>query len=358
MKLKNINDLKGGEYLCKPVLIGKNTVLIYEGTCLKEVYIEKLRELGVQYVYVREEENEAALDDGQNNDLHENKINDIYADYKEKVKAVLERHIHVNVSELKKIKLIAEKIIEDIIKQDEIIENVENLRMHEPDIYEHTMNVCTLSVVIGLRMKLEMQQLYDIAIGGILHDIGFRYIPNFRIESDMNNYSRKEQMEFKKHTIYGYMAIEYENWLSDVSKDIILAHHERINGSGYPLKTKDLLTETQIVSICDEYDRMLCGFGCEKINSYQIVEYYKSLRGNVFDEKLLDIFLDTISIYPNGSIVKLNTGEEAVVVRQNEDYKDRPVIKKIKDKNGNGLTSLLEIDMIKQLNIFITEIIG
>ncbi len=351
MKLKNVNELKGGEYLCKPVCIGENTVLIYENTCLKEEYIKKLKELGVQYVYIKDEHED--IQDEEEIDTR----NEISNDYFNKVKSILERHVYTNKSDLKEIRNIAYDLIEDIIEQDEIVERLENLRIHEPDIYEHTMTVCALSVVMALRMQLEKEIVYNIAVGSILHDIGFRYIPNLTIQSNLEKYSRKELMEYKKHTVYGYMAVQYEDWLSSTAKDIILAHHERIDGSGYPLKSKELSLESQIVSICDEYDCMICGMGYEPIKSYQIIEYFKTKRGISFDEKLVDVFMEFIAMYPNGSIVKLNTGEQAIVIRQNEGFKDRPVIKKITDSNSNGVTSILEIDMIKNLSIFITDVI-
>ncbi|OYP56738.1 hypothetical protein CG709_01135, partial [Lachnotalea glycerini] len=287
MKLKNVNDLLGGEYLAKPVCIGSDIILIYEGTCLKEEYIKKLKELGVQYVYIRDNNNEL-------NEIEENSYavkDHIIEDYRVKIKNLLERHIYSSRSELAELKEIAQQIIINIMNEDKIVEEIENLKEHEADIYEHSVNVCALSVLLAVKSNLDMETINSIAVGSILHDIGFRYIPISFTGKIMEELSRKELNEYRKHTIYGYMAIEYEDWLTNESKDIILSHHERIDGSGYPLKKKEINKATKIVSICDEYDSLLCGICCKSMKTYQIIENLKAKNGITFDKEYLEIFL-------------------------------------------------------------------
>lgn len=353
MKLRNVNDLKGGEFLAKPVCIGSDIILIYEGTCIKEEYIKKLKELGVQYVYIKDNINEV----DETEDKMEKTKDSIVEDYRERVKNLLERHIYSSRSELAELKEIAQKIINNIINEDKIVEQIENLREHEADIYEHSINVCALSVLLALKSKVDMEIIHSIAIGGILHDIGFRYIPISFTDKLMQNLSRKDLNEYKKHTIYGYMAVEYEEWITEETKEIILSHHERIDGSGYPLRKKDLKISTQIVSICDEYDTMLCGIGCKQMKTYQIIENFKAKNGITFDKKILDVFLDFIALYPNGTKVKTNEGEIGIVIKQNSTFKERPVISIIKDKFGNNINKYEEKDLLKYLNIFIENVI-
>lgn len=353
MKLRNVKDLKGGEILAKPVCIGSDIVLIYEGTCIKEEYIKKLKELGVQYVYVKENKN----DSDEIEEKYEKAKDTIVEDYRERVKYLLERHIYTSRSELAELKVIAEKIINNIINEDTIVEQIENLREHEADIYEHSINVCALSVLLGLKSKLDIDKVNSIAVGSILHDIGFRYIPISFTDKIMKDLTRKELNEFKKHTIYGYMAVEYEDWLTEEAKEIILSHHERIDGSGYPLKKKDLKKTTQIVSISDEYDSILCGICCKKMKTYQIIENLKAKNGISFDKEILDVFLEVIALYPNGTKVITNEGEVGIVIKQNSTFKERPIISIIKDKNGNNMNKYEEKDLLKHLNIFIENVI-
>ena len=80
--------------------------------------------------------------------------------------------------------------------------------------------------------------------------------------TDFSHISQEDKEEYKKHPVYGYTAVKTEDWLSKESKDIILSHHERIDGSGYPLHNKILSMETKIASLCDFFDESICGIGC------------------------------------------------------------------------------------------------
>lgn len=353
MKLKNVSELKGGEYLAKPVCIGKEIVLIYEGTCLKSEYIKKLKELGVQYVYVRDELNDDTEDDNSNTALKDH----IAEDYREKVRELLERHIYTSRSELAELKNVAQNIIESIINEDEIVEQIENIREHKADIYDHSLNVCALSVLLALKCNLDMEAVNDIAVGSILHDIGFRYIPISYDNRTMENLTRKELVEYRKHSIYGYMAVEHENWLSEAAKEIILSHHERIDGSGYPIKNTDLRQSTIIVGLCDEFDTNLCGLCCNTMKPYQIIEHLKATRGIKFEASIMDMFFEIMAVYPVGTKVLTNEGETGIVVRQNNAFKERPVLRIIKDKYGNNMITSKEKDLLKYLNVFIEDVL-
>jgi HD-GYP domain-containing protein (c-di-GMP phosphodiesterase class II) len=283
--------------------------------------------------------------------------NIIVEDYRERVKILLERHVYSSRSELIELKEIAQIIINDIINEDKVVEQIENLRVHEANIYEHSINVCALSVLLALKLKMDMESIHSIAVGSILHDIGFRYIPISFANTIVEELAKAELNEYKKHTIYGYMAVEYEDWMTEDSKEIVLSHHERIDGNGYPLRKKNLRTATQIVSICDEYDTSLCGIGCKPMKTYQIIENMKAKNGIMFHHKFMDVFLEFIALYPNGTKVITNEGETGVVIRQNTSFKERPVLSIIKDKSGNNVKKYEEKDLLKFLNIFIDKVI-
>ena len=164
-------------------------------------------------------------------------------------------------------------------------------------------------------------------------------------------------MEYKKHPIYGYSSLKDEKWISDLSKAIILYHHERSDGSGYPLRTKDIPYECRIVNVCDAFDEMICGIGCERVKVYEAVEYFKAYKDILFDKKIVDTFLGFTAVYPAGSHVMTNEGELAVVLSQNKDFQDRPVIRILKDKDGNDVQNEIIKDLVKVHNVFIEKVI-
>lgn len=199
------------------------------------------------------------------------------------VKAIYEQHIYMHNQELNKIKDIAGEILEHIKKYGPQIYLVN----YGADIYAHCVDVCVLSCSVGVELHLADEELEHIAVGAIFHDIGLRYID---IEYDykaVRNYNAKSLLEYKKHTIYGYSSLEKERWMSDISKEIILKHHETLDGSGYPFHAgkETLSQEVQIVSVCDAFLCMLSGLGRELCSLYEAVKYIQDNLGVLYNEE-------------------------------------------------------------------------
>ena len=102
---------------------------------------------------------------------------------------------------------------------------------------------------------------------------------------------------------------------------------------------------------------MICGIGCERQKVYQAVEYLKAFKSIKFDAKIVEVFLEFTAVYPVGSEVILSDGSLAKVIRQNKEFQDRPVLKIIKDKDGNDVTKDMFINLIKTNNIFIEKVL-
>lgn len=352
MKRIKVTELKGGEYLAEPIILETGTVLIYEDTKLKDEYIARLIDLGLEYVYIKTPVNDK--DTRYSVEIFQEELREAY---KNIVKDILEKHMPTNIKKLAGIINIAEDIIDEVLNHKELVDNVMNIRERDPDIYEHSLNVCALSVIISVKFGLPMETIYSIATGSIIHDLGFRYISVPYENRELSDVSKEEKREYRKHAIYGYIAVEEEDWLSQQAKSIILSHHERMDGSGFPLKLRDLEIENKIVSICDAFDCMISGIGYKQRKVYEAIEEIKEGIGLTYDKEIGEIFLSFIALYPIGTMVKTNEGEIGIVIRQNAGFKERPVIKVIKDKNGNSPRLKTEKDMMKILTIFIEEIV-
>jgi HD-GYP domain-containing protein (c-di-GMP phosphodiesterase class II) len=168
----------------------------------------------------------------------------------------------------------------------------------------------------------------------------------------------KEQEEFFKHTVYGYTAIKNETWLSENAKEIVLHHHERKDGSGFPLKTKKVSKATQIVGVCDEFDELICGIGKAKVRVNEAINTIRNYSGIWFDSDVVDMFLQLIAVYPAGSKVKTNKGEMGIVMKQNLHFPERPVIKIVEDKYGQHLHEEVLIDLIKDTTVVIEDLVN
>jgi len=212
--------------------------------------------------------------------------------------------------------------------------------------------------LVALRLKLDRESVRDIGVGCLLHELGLRYTTVEYENLDINSLNEKDLIEYKKHPVYGYSAIRNENWLSQRSKEIILGHHERIDGSGYPLHSKDQSREVCIVEVCDFFDEVICGIGYERLKVHEVIEYLKIYKGLTFSEEVVNELFSFVAVYPAGSIVITSNGEKAVVIGQNKGFPERPILRLLSDREGREVTEEVTIDLLEHNSMFIKPYIG
>lgn len=348
MKICSIDELKEHDILARDVLSDGYNVFLYKNTILNKKYIEKLKNLNIQYVYIQDnipQEEIAVLK------------KEIEEKSKSKVKEVILKHTYNNSNELKALSETADNIIVNILEEDEVVENIYDIKERSADIYMHSISICVLATLVALKLGLDQERVHDIGVGCLLHDLGLRYMMIEYEDQDIETLSNKELAEYKKHPVYGYTALKNENWLSKKSKEIILCHHEKIDGSGYPLHATEISVDTKIVSVCDAFDEMICGIGRKRMKIYEAVEYLKSFKNILFDGKIVDALLDFTAVYPSGSVIVTNEGDIAVVIRQNKGFPERPIIQLTRDKFGNPIDDDKIIDLVKVNNLFIDSVL-
>ena len=341
MKIVKVDNLKGGEVLAKPILTKEYKILLSEELVLRPEYIDKIRDLGITEVFVKDEE----LVKTQEVVLLKS---DIEEGFKRQVRNIIEKHTYNNNQELVELSGTADGIISKILEEDDVIEQIYDIKERSSDIYEHSINLCSLATLTALKLNLAKERVHDIAVGSLLHDLGLRYMTISYQNQNLDSLSKVELSEYMKHPVYGYSAVKNENWISDTGKSIILFHHERIDGSGYPLKAKEIPYEAAIVGVCDAFDEMICGIGCQRTKVYEAIEYMKIYKGKRFSKEIVDALLQFTAVYPAGSTVLLTNGQTGKVVRQNKEFSDRPVIEL---KNHDI------IDLVKINNVFIEKVL-
>ena len=347
MKICSIDELKEHDILARDVMSDGYNVFLYKNTILNKKYIDKLKNLNIQYVYIQDnipQEEIAVLK------------KEIEEKSKSKVKEVILKHTYNNSNDLKELSETADNIIVNILEEEEVIENIYDIKERSADIYMHSISICVLATLVALKLGLDKERVHDIGVGCLLHDLGLRYMMIEYADQDIETLSNKELAEYKKHPVYGYTALKNENWLSKKSKEIILCHHEKIDGSGYPLHATEISVDTKIVSVCDAFDEMICGIGRKRMKIYEAVEYLKSFKNILFDGKIVDALLDFTAVYPSGSVIVTNEGDIAVVIKQNKGFPERPIIQLTRDKFGNPIEDKI-IDLVKVNNLFIDSVL-
>ena len=358
----DVKDLKGDEILAVPVMSASDTVLVQSDTELKEEYIQKLTDQRIGYVYVKEQTGSGQIvkERKEEKEPQQKKIyrlDETTDRSREIVAGILDRHIYKHNSDLKKIGEAAENIIDSVLSDHDVLTNVTEIRNVSTDMYTHCINVCSLSTILALKLKMTERQVHNVALGAILHDIGLKYIrvPYENISIEDMNY--RDLLEYKKHTIYGYSSVEKEEWLSDTAKEIILLHHENVKGTGFPFQQRNgkLKAEVRLVSVCDDFDSLVSGIGNRKMKIYEAIEYIKVHTGMEYDATIATKLLESVAVYPVGMNVMTNEGEIGVVVRQNREVTDRPVIRMLRYADGTDYKEEVEKDLLKYLTVFIVD---
>jgi len=350
MRLCKIDELEEGQALSRAVFSYDYQILLAEGTVLTEDYIGKLKNLGITELYICDEnyrniEAVSVMKQEMEELIHKN------------VRNILEKHTYARNKELQKLSETAEEIVINILKEKEVVDRVYDIRERSSDLYEHSISTCSLATLVALKLGMETEKIHDISVACLLHDIGLRYLDFEYIGRKAENFNNVETVEYYKHPIYGYTSVKEESWISELSKTIILHHHEKIDGSGFPMRIKDIPLEARIVATCDMFDEMICGICQERLKVYEAIENLKVYCGIKYDYKVVSTMLEFLAVYPVGSIVVTNDNETGIVIRQNKGFSDRPVLKIIKNKDGNPLNENKIVDMIKMKTVFIDKVV-
>ena len=351
MRRIKVDALKDGDILAKDLFSSSGVVLMSEGTKIKKEYIARLAELGIKQVYIADETVTEEVNTG-------NVIEDeVKKQCGEIVRHTIQKYTYAERDELKEIVKVADEIMTDLLNQPEIMYNVSCVREKSNALYLHSVNVAAISTLIALRAKLPKKKVREIAIGALLHDIGYTTVTADLTDLNIETCEENIRKEVMYHVVYGYTDVEKKDWVSKTVKDIILHHHERMDGSGYPFRkdAKHLKSEVRIVSLCDQFDSMVYGNMMPRYKVREAMEYIMSQAGVQFDFSLVQLFMESVAAYPIGITVITNEGDTAVVVRQNFKFPTRPVIRLLQDKDGVPYGENEERDLTKCLTLFIKD---
>lgn len=174
--------------------------------------------------------------------------------------------------------------------------------------YTHTKNVTLLALLAAIEMQYGVDDLRNIALGAILHDIGKLEVP-LSILDKPGRLTPQEFAVVQKHPRIGYEMIADAGPVSSAVKQIVLQHHENFDGSGYPmcLDKHHGYRHARLVHICDVYEAM-CAKRPYKLPMprEQVREFIQSKTGSMFDPELVRKFLDVVPAYLVGEELSVN----------------------------------------------------
>lgn len=353
MRIIPIEIAKSGSFLAKTIFDNDGRILLRKGFKLKDNIIIKLKKNGISQIYIKDQYSNIEIDDTIKPALRQKSVT--------LLKNVFE-NIHLideNTTKekyLKSINSISEDILNDILSNDNILISLIDIKTMDNYTYQHSINVAVMSVIIGVQLGLSTSNLLDLCMGAILHDIGKVFIPN-RIIKKPSSLTCTEFNTIKTHCQKGYDYLDKNNIISRKSKEIVLFHHEKFNGTGYPqgLYTTNIPLLARIVAVADVYDALTSDRPYRKpLNPHEALEYILANVTTLFDIEIVTAFSKVIVPYPKGTLVKLSTGDVGVIESTFKDYPLRPIVKILESKNKSRENTT--INLITELSIVITGI--
>ncbi len=347
----SVNKLKPGMEVAKSIYNKNGHILISKGTKLKASYIQRLKELGVESIYITPDElpkvsvpesisQETRIETVQ-------KVNKVMEDVK--IKGKIDNQL---------IKEQVNNIITEILSSGEQIIHLSDIRNYDNYIFYHSVNVAILSLLIALEMGYNEMELKKIATGALLHDIGLVLVDD-QIAKNRENLSESEHQRYKKHTEYGYRILTENDEINIKARHIAYQHHEKLDGTGFPrqLEGDEILDYAQLVAVANIYDALTSDANnSEKLLPNQALEVLESLSGSKLNSDYITALKKHVAVYPIASPVLLNNGETALVVDVEKDNLREPIVKIIRDQDGNRVKNGEEINLAQTEGLEIKEV--
>jgi HD-GYP domain-containing protein (c-di-GMP phosphodiesterase class II) len=248
-----------------------------------------------------------------------------------------------------------QKTLEQVLDDNTIIRNLVTIQALDENIFEHCVTVGLLSVMTGVSLGYTEEQLNELATGSLLVDLGKVEISRrYNVDARWLGTTEYEAI-MPEHTQFGFEQL-WKLKPNTSTPYIALQHHERYDGSGYPvgLRGEQINELARIVALADVYDSLIHeGMNGQRLLPHEVIEYIRDFSGSHFDPEICRIFLQNMIPLLVGSNVLLNTGEKATVIRINKELLARPLIRVIFDKDGNKLATPIAKDLATDLTLFI-----
>ncbi len=235
-----------------------------------------------------------------------------------------------------KAKALVGHLIGKVVKNPSALLWLTHLKSRDEYTATHCVNVCILSLSFARCLGYSAEEMNTIGLGALLHDLGKMRIP-LEVLNKPGRLSDEEFKLMKGHPVFGHSMLVNKKEIDNGVLDIVLYHHERPSGRGYPrgLRADEIHHYAKIVSIVDVYDAITSDRAYhDAITPHAALKNMYNWAPEQFDQALMEAFIQCMGIYPIGSIVRLNTSQVGVVVNMNEAQRLKPMVLLILDSNG------------------------
>ncbi|MGL4474293.1 MAG: HD-GYP domain-containing protein [Shewanella sp.] len=321
--------------------------------------IAKIIKSGIKFVWIDpsksapgsivQAKSKTSTTSGGNRDVRQTNAKKLLGEAKGLIKKVLGEIYEGKAIEVEPFEALAENMIESVMLDVDAFKCISALRTKDAYLLEHSVNVAFLLVTFGRHLKLDKQLLKDMAIGGILHDVGKIRVDN-KVLHKPGKLTPEEFEHMKLHQVYALEEMKAAKGLSQVSKDVCLMHHEKLDGKGYPrgLNADQIPLHGRMSCICDIFDA-LTATRCYKqaMSPASAFKILLSLTPFHLDQQLVYEFIRCVGVYPVGSLVELSDGRVGIVWDAKERDALHPIVKCFYSLKHQRYTDIEYLDLNK-----------
>ena len=349
MRIVDLDELTAEMELAREVMDpDTGRILLGSGATGLGHYAERLRGIGIHYLYVKD----AVAADIEIPPTIAAEIRQSAEQALDKIYEKCELDMRPDFQEVRRT---VKNLIRETLANREILVNMYELQCSGGDFLSHSVNVAFLSLLVGSHLDYDNDKMNKLGLGALLHDIGVAGMPRSLL-TNRKGFSMEEKLLYEQHPVIGYYRVK-DNWeVSPLSRGIILCHHERSDGSGYPrqLLRGDIHEFSRIVGMVDCVEELSGGHPfSQRLKIQEAVEILNGKADDWFDRNLSRVFISCIPACPIGATIRLNDGRAAIVVAQNKGFPTRPVVRIFEDAAGNRVTPGLEVNLLEANHLVI-----
>lgn len=212
-------------------------------------------------------------------------------------------------------KALVSKTVEGLLGAESVIVHLVSQKSREGGLAFHSLNVMMLSLLLGKALELNEEEMRNLGIGALLHDIGKLEIPPRILRATSR--TPPEEEFYRAHIGYGIKAVAGVKDLAGPVKNIIACHHEFWDGSGFPnrLQAEKIPRLARIAAIANRYDDLCNPFDIKAAKTpAEAVTYLFKKEGARFEPELISRFVKVLGVYPPGSFIRLANGSLGLVM--------------------------------------------
>ena len=211
------------------------------------------------------------------------------------------------------------------------------------------MDTSILMITFGRFLQFPKDRLEVLGLAGMLLDVGKTKLPDSVLKKK-DLLSPDEYDVVKAHVMHSVDLIRGAEGLPNGVEEIVLVHHERQDGSGYPngLRGADISIDGAVAALVDSFSALTSSRPyADQASPSNALSLMHKLRGKLFHEALVEQFIQCIGIYPVGAAVELNTGEVAIVIAQNLVRRLQPRVMIILDRDWKPMYPQKILDLVR-----------